>query len=179
MGDATSSMMGGMLRQLPRGRHAQGSGRTEVATFRTPTVLRVYGAFQLVMGMSVVVPAPIVFLTRVLVMAVVLPIIGVVLGQGVSSLRSKVIVDRTGMHIRASLRWLDLDWSTIGGFLVEQRRLERGRKWHAVVVLRVHGRAIVPIALVSEQSDEAKSLLMWLEAKRAVADGFSPRPPDA
>lgn len=89
----------------------------------------------------------------------------IALVAGVGTLRSKVIVDRAGMHIRRTFGWRHLAWSDTIGFLVKPMSTRVG-KMYVVVVLRSNGRSVRPYALATTNREEAESRVTLLDRLR-------------
>ena len=145
-----------------------------MVTFTISRTLRVIGLIQVSVGIVSIVLVPTVLLRSAGPVTILFAVAGgFVLETGLRTLRSKVLVDGGGMRIRTPIRWLDLEWETVGGFLVE-RFWTRAGPLYAVVVIRKRGRPIRPYALTAEQHESADSVLLLLETKRADAAGNIP-----
>ncbi len=104
---------------------------------------------------------------------------GLCLGLGLRELRSKVIVDKSGINVRTIIRWRYFDWSALNGFLIEPRRSIGWQRWLAIVVVPQRGRPIVPHALASPRHEDTLPLCTWLESQRVILRGDTSRQPNA
>jgi hypothetical protein len=88
--------------------------------------------------------------------------------RGIGDLRSKVVVDAAGMHIRRLFGWQHLEWSIGLGFVVE-KFWTRFARFHSVVIVRAEGRYLRPFALLVERREDAEFIVLALEARRSEA----------
>lgn len=80
-----------------------------------------------------------------------------------ATLRSKVTADRAALHIRGTLGWRHLTWSSILDFHVEPRSTRVGTV-HTVLILRCKGRSLRPFALAAETDEDAHFNVELLKA---------------
>jgi len=88
--------------------------------------------------------------------------------RGLGNVRSKVLVDAEGLHIRTAFRWRHVGWKDGVSFLVESTTEYRVR-FHRVVILVPKGRSISPFALVFGEPDDAMAVLSRIDEFRVRA----------
>jgi len=87
---------------------------------------------------------------------------------GLGNVRSKVLVDAEGLHIRTAFRWRHVGWKDSVSFLVESTTEYRLR-FHRVVILVPKGRPISPFALVFGEPEDAIAVLGRIDEFRVRA----------